>query len=182
MSSKLSSATFAALLVALLTAAAVGQTQNRGNSPNEAGGAAKTTKESNPPVTPKYTTPSNPLDAAYGAKIKEYTTEKYFMTELVDHLPASDKIPSPEKVLGYAIGTPGKLTKVADLNRYYRALAAASCASTSRMSGRCSSKSDGSPGEGRSARMPLRLPPRTVRREGGSPRSSASVAMFCLNC
>ena len=48
------------------------------------------------------------------------------MTELVDHLPASDTIPSPEKVLGYAVGTPNKLTHVADLNKYYRALAAAS--------------------------------------------------------
>ncbi len=29
-------------------------------------------------------------DADYAAKIKEYTTEKFFLTELVDHLPASD--------------------------------------------------------------------------------------------
>src|SRR6185503_12750247 len=70
--------------------------------------------DSNPAVTPKYTTPRNPLDEAYGAKIKEFTTEKYFMTELVDHLPASSTIPSPEKILGYAVGTPNKLTHVAD--------------------------------------------------------------------
>ena len=48
------------------------------------------------------------------------------MTELVDHLPLSDKVPSPEKVLGYAIGTPNKLTYTKDLYRYYRELAAAS--------------------------------------------------------
>jgi hypothetical protein len=77
-------------------------------------------------VNPRYTTPKSPLDTAYGAKIAEYTTEKYFMTELVDHLPLSDKVPSPEKILGYAIGTPNKLTYTKDLHRYYRALAGAS--------------------------------------------------------
>ncbi len=77
-------------------------------------------------INPKYTTPKNPLDTAYGARIAEYTTEKYFMTELVDHLPLSDKVPSPEKVLGYVIGTPNKLTYTKDLHRYFRELAAAS--------------------------------------------------------
>ncbi|HYV13272.1 MAG TPA: hypothetical protein VE980_20375, partial [Pyrinomonadaceae bacterium] len=87
----------------------------------EARSAAKDT-----PINPKYTTPKSPNDAAYGAKIAEYTTEKYFMTELVDHLPLSDKVPSPDKVLGYAIGTPNKLTYTKDLYRYYRELAKAS--------------------------------------------------------
>src|SRR5207248_3641676 len=62
------------------------------------------------------------LNEEYTAKIKEYTTEKYFLTELVDHLPASDKVPSPDKVLGYAIGTPNKLTYTKDMYRYYREL------------------------------------------------------------
>jgi hypothetical protein len=62
----------------------------------------------------------------YAEKIKEYTTESYFVTELVDHLPISDKVPSPDKVLGYVIGTPNKLTYSKDLYRYYRALAGAS--------------------------------------------------------
>ncbi|HEV8139140.1 MAG TPA: M14 family zinc carboxypeptidase, partial [Pyrinomonadaceae bacterium] len=61
-------------------------------------------------------------DAEYAAKVKEFTTESYFITELVDHLPASDKIPSPDKVLGYAVGTPGHLTYTKDLYRYYREL------------------------------------------------------------
>ena len=77
-------------------------------------------------VNPRYTTPKSPVDTAYGAKIAEYTTEKYFMTELVDHLPLSDKVPSPDKILGYTIGTPNKLTYTKDLHRYYRALAGAS--------------------------------------------------------
>src|SRR5215204_5364113 len=42
----------------------------------------------------------------YTKKIRDYTTQPYFMTELVDHLPTSDKVPSPDKVLGYIVGTP----------------------------------------------------------------------------
>lgn len=62
------------------------------------------------------------INDEYTAKIKEYTTEKYFLTELVDHLPASDKVPSPDKVLGYVVGTPNKLTYTKDMYRYYREL------------------------------------------------------------
>jgi Zinc carboxypeptidase len=65
-------------------------------------------------------------DEGYTAKILQYTTEKYFLTELVDHLPASDTVPTPEKVLGYAIGTPNKLTYTKDIHRYMRELEKAS--------------------------------------------------------
>src|SRR5260370_29845898 len=44
------------------------------------------------------------------------------MTELVDHWPASDKVPSPDKILGYAVGAPGHLTYTKDLYRYYHEL------------------------------------------------------------
>ncbi len=66
------------------------------------------------------------MDEGYTAKIKEYTTEKFFLTELVDHLPASDKVPTPEKILGYIAGAPNKLTYTKDLHRYYRELEKAS--------------------------------------------------------
>jgi len=66
------------------------------------------------------------VDAGYTAKIKEYTTEPFFLTELVDHLPASRTVPTPEKVLGYVIGTPDKLTYTKDIYRYLRALEKAS--------------------------------------------------------
>jgi hypothetical protein len=65
---------------------------------------------------------SQPLDAGYTAKIRQYTTESFFTTELVDHLPASDTVPTPEKVLGYVIGTPQKLTYTKDIYRYFREL------------------------------------------------------------
>ena len=66
--------------------------------------------------------PSQKLDEAYTAKIREFTTEKFFLTELVDHLPASDRVPTPAMVLGYAVGTPDKLTYSKDIYLYLRAL------------------------------------------------------------
>lgn len=66
------------------------------------------------------------IDAAYTAKIKEYTTDPRFLTELVDHIPASAKIPSPDKTLGFVPGEPGKVAKVDVLHRYYRELEKAS--------------------------------------------------------
>lgn len=76
-------------------------------------------KKESPKLT---TTPPPKIDEGYTAKIKEYTTEKYFLTELVDHLPYSDKVPTPEKVLGYVAGAPNKLTYTKDMYRYYREL------------------------------------------------------------
>ncbi|MBA3726489.1 MAG: hypothetical protein H0W86_08555 [Armatimonadetes bacterium] len=61
-------------------------------------------------------------NAEYTAKIQEYTTEKFFLTELVDHLPESATVPSPDKVVGYVVGTPNKLTYSGDCARYYREL------------------------------------------------------------
>src|SRR5690349_66653 len=116
-------ASFVLVLFATLTALA--QTNARNNAEPAATGSASTAAKTDA-IDPKYTTPKSPNDTAYGAKIAEYTTEKYFLTELVDHLPASDKVPSPEKVLGYAVGTPNKLTYTKDLYRYFRELAAAS--------------------------------------------------------
>ena len=70
--------------------------------------------------------PAQPLDAEYTAKIREFTTEPFFLTEFVDHLPRSSSVPTPQKVLGYVIGTPEKLTYTKDINAYFRTLASAS--------------------------------------------------------
>ncbi len=40
-------------------------------------------------------------DEAYGKKIREYTTESFFLPDTVDHLPASNSVPSPDKFLGH---------------------------------------------------------------------------------
>lgn len=65
-------------------------------------------------------------DADYTQKIREYTTGPEFMTDLVDHLPASQSVPSPEKFLGYVAGAPDRLTYAEDVYRYMRALESAS--------------------------------------------------------
>jgi hypothetical protein len=66
------------------------------------------------------------LDAEYTGKIREYTTDAMFLTELVDHLPASATVPSPLKFNGYVAGTPERLTYAKDVHRYFRELAKAS--------------------------------------------------------
>ncbi|HEX2722681.1 MAG TPA: M14 family zinc carboxypeptidase, partial [Gemmatimonadaceae bacterium] len=73
--------------------------------------------------------PQQPIDSVYTARIRELTptdSRWKFTTELVETLPASATVPTPLKVLGYVPGTIGKLSHVADINRYFRALAAAS--------------------------------------------------------
>ncbi len=57
-------------------------------------------------------------DEEYGRKIHEYTTEKFFLTDLVDHLPASTTVPSPDKILGHIVGAPNYLTYSKDIYRY----------------------------------------------------------------
>jgi hypothetical protein len=69
------------------------------------------------------------IDSAYTAAIRSLTpTDSVwkFSTELVDYLPASATVPSPLKLLGYVPGTVGKLSYVADINRYLKAVADAS--------------------------------------------------------
>lgn len=66
------------------------------------------------------------IDEGYTRKIKEYTTEPFFLTDLVDHLPASRTVPTPEKFLGYVIGTPNVLTYAAKGHEYLRELEKAS--------------------------------------------------------
>ena len=68
-------------------------------------------------------------DVEYTAKIRELTPTDpnwKFTTELVDHLPASATVPTPLKVLGYVPGTVGRLSRTEDINKYFRAVAAAS--------------------------------------------------------
>jgi Zinc carboxypeptidase len=66
------------------------------------------------------------IDEAYTAKIEEYTTDPRVITELVDHIPASETVPTPLKVLGRIPGTPDELTYSKDVYRYFDALDQAS--------------------------------------------------------
>jgi hypothetical protein len=69
---------------------------------------------------------SGQIDDAYSKKIKEYTTEPFFLTELVETLPASTTVPSPEKFLGHIIGAPNVLDTSEQAAAYLRALEKAS--------------------------------------------------------
>jgi len=73
---------------------------------------------------PPKNDPTN--DEGYTKKIREYTTEPFFLTNLVDHLPASATVPTPEKILGHIIGAPDILTYSKDIYGYYDELAKAS--------------------------------------------------------
>lgn len=69
------------------------------------------------------------VDSAYTARIRELTPKDSvwkFSTEFVDYLPASGTVPTPLAVLGYVPGTVGRLSHVADINRYFKAVADAS--------------------------------------------------------
>ena len=69
------------------------------------------------------------VDSAYTVKIRELTPRDSvwkFSTEFVDYLPASSTVPTPLAVLGYVPGTIGRLSYVADINRYFTAVADAS--------------------------------------------------------
>jgi Zinc carboxypeptidase len=76
--------------------------------------------------TPPGRGPNQPVDEAYTAKIKQYTTEAYFTSPLVDYLPASQTVPTPRVVLGDIAGAPGILPYAEDVYRYMRLLEKAS--------------------------------------------------------
>ena len=88
--------------------------------------AGKSKSAGKKPGTPASKTTAQPVDKEYTDSIIKNTTDKMFLTEFVDHLPASAKVPTPAKVLGYPIGTPNKLTYTEDQYRYYRELEKAS--------------------------------------------------------
>jgi zinc carboxypeptidase len=66
--------------------------------------------------------PKQSIDEAYTAKIRKYTTEPYFSSPLVDYLPASKSVPTPEVVLGDVAGAPGILPYAEEVSRYMRLL------------------------------------------------------------
>jgi Zinc carboxypeptidase len=76
-------------------------------------------------LSPDTRDPAQPQDEDFARTVKEWTTQPYFTSPLVDHLPKVQGIPSPKDVLGHHIGAPATLTYYADILKYYRALAAA---------------------------------------------------------
>jgi hypothetical protein len=70
--------------------------------------------------------PKVAVDEEYTAKIQKYTTEKFFGSPLVDYLPASKTVPTPEAVLGDIAGAPGILPYSAEVYKYFDLLASKS--------------------------------------------------------
>ena len=66
------------------------------------------------------------VDEQYTEAIRRQTTDPRFVTELVDHLPASATVPTPLQFHGYIAGQERKLTYAEDVHRYMRALESAS--------------------------------------------------------
>ena len=70
--------------------------------------------------------PNQPIDAEYTRKIHEYTTESFFLSPLVDYLPASATVPTPKVVLGDIAGARDNLPYSKEVYAYMRLLAKAS--------------------------------------------------------
>src|SRR6187551_2464060 len=70
--------------------------------------------------------PNQPIDEEYTKKIREYTTEPFFLSPLVDYLPASATVPTPKAVLGDIAGAKNNLPYSKEVYTYMRMLAKAS--------------------------------------------------------
>jgi hypothetical protein len=69
--------------------------------------------------------PNQPIDEEYTAGIKKYTTEPFFLSPLVDYMPAMKGVPTPKAVLGDVAGAEGKLPYSKEIYEYMRLLAKA---------------------------------------------------------
>jgi hypothetical protein len=72
---------------------------------------------------------TQPIDSAYTARILDLTPthpQYKFITDMVDYLPSSSRVPTPLQTLGYVPGTIGRLAYSAEAAKYYRAVDAAS--------------------------------------------------------
>ena len=67
------------------------------------------------------------IDEEYTRLIKQHLTDPRITTNLVDYMPASDKVPTTLKFPGInrIVGTPGYLTHASDIHRYLKAVAEA---------------------------------------------------------
>src|SRR6185312_10501070 len=107
------------LFLALLAAPAISPAQQARSDRGSAGsGAAMDLSAAKPGRDPKQ-----PIDEAYTARIKEYTTEPFFLSPLVDYMPAAKGVPTPMAVLGDIAGNPHNLPHSKEVYEYMRLLA-----------------------------------------------------------
>lgn len=79
-----------------------------------------------PPLPAQEPPAHQAVDEEYTKRIAEATTEPFFTTPLVDHLPSSETVPTPLDHLGHIAGAPDILSYPEQVHSYMRALAAAS--------------------------------------------------------
>src|ERR1035438_4361797 len=103
---KLSITAIGGALLALALAFGPGLTPVRAQS--------KRGKAAPAPAAPAAPQPQK-LDEEYTKLIKQYLQDSRISTELVDHMPASDTVPSPLKFLHRIPGMPGELTYAKDI-------------------------------------------------------------------
>ncbi|HVD60295.1 MAG TPA: hypothetical protein VNC11_05425, partial [Gemmatimonadaceae bacterium] len=107
---KSSTARFVSLLLLVLSSSV--SAQSRGTSDGMA----------DPSLAKPGRDPSQPIDEEYTKKIHEYTTESFFLSPLVDYLPASKTVPTPKAVLGDIAGARDNLPYSKDVYAYMRLL------------------------------------------------------------
>ena len=111
-------ATFARLLpcclIALMTVPIAGQSAPK---------SKKAVTENDLATAKPGRDPNQPIDEEYTKKIKQYTTETFFLSPLVDYLPASKTVPTPKAILGDIAGAEGKLPYTKEVYDYMRLLA-----------------------------------------------------------
>lgn len=121
---KLSSVVKRVLVVALVASAPIALLAQQGKSPTKAKAPAKLTSADLALAKPGRD-PNQPIDEAYTAGIKKYTTEPFFLSPVVDYMPAMKGIPTPWAVLGDVAGAEGKLPNSKEVYEYMRQLAKA---------------------------------------------------------
>jgi len=96
-------------------------------------GQARQTKGGKAPAKPVITeadlaaakpgrNPDQPIDEEYTKKIKQYTTESFFLSPVIDYLPASKTVPTPAAILGDIAGAEGNLPRSKQVHDYMRLL------------------------------------------------------------
>ncbi|MEO7362917.1 MAG: M14 family zinc carboxypeptidase, partial [Gemmatimonadaceae bacterium] len=85
--------------------------------------SAQTVGKVDPSLARVGRNPNQPIDSAYTRKIKEYTTEPFFLSPLVEYMPASKTVPTPMATLGDIAGARNKLPYSKEVYEYMRLLA-----------------------------------------------------------
>jgi len=116
----------ATMLASVLLSASDARAQRNGASPGPRAPSAGAQREDELAFAKPGRDPNQPIDEEYTRKIREYTTEPFFLSPLVDYLPASKTVPTPKAVLGDIAGARNNLPYSKDVYAYMRLLAKSS--------------------------------------------------------